>query len=81
MKLNARALAFTAAIFWGGLVFLVACGNQMWGYGETFCMLMDSLYPGYHYGSWGSVFVGTGYAVMDGLVAGWVFGWLHNRFS
>ena len=81
MKFNPRALAFTTGIGWGGLVLLVAVGYQMWGYGEAFLVLMDSLYPGYHYGSWGSVFVGTGYAVMDGLVAGWVFGWLHNRFS
>jgi hypothetical protein len=48
-------------------------------YGESFLQLLDSIYPGYHAsGGFGSVVIGSLYAVVDGAVGGLVFGWLYN---
>jgi hypothetical protein len=80
MKLNVKALAYAASIFWGALVFCVALAEKLWGYGVAFLQIMDSLYPGYHIGAgWWSVVVATLYALLDGLVAGALLGWLYNR--
>ena len=80
MPLQIRALALSAAIFWGAMFFLIGLGHLVWGYGEPFLLLMASLYPGYTCGGGiVSVLVGTLYAVLDGLVAGAVLAWLYNR--
>ena len=80
MDLSIRAVGFTAAIFWGALMLCIASANAAWGYGGAFLTLMDGLYPGYtHDGTIWSLIVGTLYAVVDGLVAGVIFGWLYNR--
>jgi hypothetical protein len=43
---------------------------------------MASVYPGYHAtGSVSSIAVGTLYGVLDGAVAGLLFGWIYNRFA
>ncbi len=82
MKLSVKGLALTAGIFCGGTVFLVAIGHAWWGYGAAFLQLADSLYPGYHAGGGvGSIFVGTIYALLDGLVGGAVFAWLYNKVA
>ena len=83
MKLNPKALAITAALFWGATLLLTGIANLIWhGYGQAFLDLMASCYPGYHAtASFGSVIVGTLYALLDGLIAGWVFAWLYNIFA
>jgi hypothetical protein len=45
--------------------------------------MIDSIYPGYQYGSWGfgGVIVGTLYAAVDGFVMGIIFAWLYNLFA
>jgi hypothetical protein len=54
--------------------------NMIWpSYGESFLQLLDSIYPGYHVsGSFGSVVIGTLYAIVDGGVGGLAFGLLYN---
>lgn len=43
---------------------------------------MSSVYPGYKtVGGFGSVTVGTLYALVDGAVGGAIFAWLYNSFS
>jgi hypothetical protein len=82
MKLNLRALAMSAAVFWGLFVFLTGLVNMVWsGYGVGFLAVVKSIYPGYD--ASGTVFdliVGTLYALVDGAVGGLIFGWLYNRF-
>jgi hypothetical protein len=80
MKLAIRPLAVACAILWGGAVFLCGTANLIWpAYGEAFLQLLDSIYPGYQAsGSFGSVVIGTLYAIMDGAVGGLVFGLLYN---
>jgi hypothetical protein len=83
MRLNSKALAFSAGILWGLAVFLVAAANLIWsGYGGRFLELVASIYPGYHATrSIGDVIVGTLYALLDGAICGLVFGWLYNLFA
>jgi hypothetical protein len=82
MKLNLRALALTAGILWALAVLLVGGANLVWsGYGVAFLQLMASIYPGYHAaGSVGDLIVGVLYALLDGAICGFVFGWLYNLF-
>ena len=78
--LNIKALAVTAAVVWGAVLFLTGLANQIWsGYGVGLLDVIASLYPGYHGpGGFGSVIVVTLYGVADGLVGGAVFAWLYN---
>lgn len=83
MRLSIRSLAITCAILWGGCVLLLAIANAIWsGYAVAFLQAVDSVYPGYRAGGGlGSVIVGTLYAIVDGAVAGILFGWIYNRFA
>jgi hypothetical protein len=80
MSLNVKALAITGAILWGGACLLVGLANLMWAsYGVACLELAGSIYPGYGGpdGLW-SVIVLTLYALVEGAVAGAIFGWLYN---
>jgi len=83
MKLSTGALTITAAILWGGGVLFCGAANLIWpSYGLAFLQLVASIYPGYHATrSLDGVVVGTGYAILDGAVAGLLFGWLYNYFA
>jgi hypothetical protein len=83
MKINVIALALTAGLFWAASLLVVGSANMIWpGYGRAFLELAASLYPGYHPGpAIGSVITGTLYALVDGTIAGAVFGWLYNLLS
>jgi hypothetical protein len=81
MRLSLRGLALSFGILWGGCVFLVGLGNLVWPeYGTALLDIARSIYPGYGKtsGLWG-VIVGTLYALLDGAIAGLIFGWLYNR--
>lgn len=83
MKLNVRALAFTAALIWGILAMLLTgLANLIWpSYGREFLQVMASVYLGYHATpSLGQVIIGTLYGLVDGAVCGAVLGWLYNVF-
>lgn len=84
MKFNLKALTLTAALMWGVLaVFLTGIANLLWPhYAEGFLKLLASIYPGYSgAASLGQVLIATGYGLVDGAVAGLVFGWLYNKLS
>lgn len=83
MKLSLKSLTITAAVLWGVIVFLVAVANLIWPpYGAAFLNTVSSVYPGYEVtGSFGSVIVGTLYALLDGAIGGAVFAWLYNIFA
>ncbi len=81
MRLNVRAMALTIGILWAIAFFLIAAGQQVWPtYGVAFLEVMDGLYPGYEPGGFGSVLVGSLYAVVDGAIGGGIFAWVYNRF-
>ena len=80
MQLNVKAMALTFGILWAAAFFLVAGAQQMWPmYGVAFLELMDSVYPGYAPGGFGSVIMGSLYALLDGAIGGAVVAWLYNR--
>lgn len=83
MKWNIKAAAFTVALMWGGGMFFMGVSNMIWpGYGEAFLNVIGSVYPGYEPGSgWGSVLVGTGYAVVDGALGAALAAWVYNLVS
>ena len=79
MRLSVRALALSFGVLWGAAVFLVGIGHLIWpGYGTAMLELAASVYPGYSVGGFGSVIVGTLYALVDGAIAGAVLAWLYN---
>jgi len=82
MRLNANALAVTVSVLWGISVLVVGLVNVIWpSYGQAFLQLCASIYPGYNPGNGVSlVFIGTIYALIDGLVGGAIFAWLYNLF-
>ncbi len=82
MKLNLKALAFTAGVLWAVAVLITGIANLIWsGYGTTFLQVIASIYPGYEVTrSFGAVVIGTLYALVDGAVGGLIFAWLYNLF-
>jgi len=83
MRFNVIALSATVALFWGAAVLVVASANLIWPtYGRAFLELAASIYPGYHPSpAIGSIITGTLYGLVDGAIAGAVFGWLYNLLS
>ena len=80
MKLSIRGLTLALGILWGGIGLLCAVANLIWPpYADVFLNCLASIYPGYDHAStaW-SVVVVTLYALVDGAVAGLVFGALYN---
>jgi len=84
MKLNKLSLALTAAIFWGGAVLLVGIANLIFhSYAANFMSLVASIYPGCHYlggSGFGGVMIATLWALIDGLVCGFLFALIYNAF-
>jgi hypothetical protein len=83
MKLDIKAMAFTAGILWAACFLLTGLANLVWpSYGGAFLDLGASIYPGYHGpAGFGSVIVVTLYALLDGVVCGAVFAWVYNAFA
>lgn len=83
MRINVKALALAAGILWALAVLFVEIVNLFWsGYGTSFLHIVASIYPGYHAtGTVGGVITGALYALVDGAICGWVFGWFYNLFA
>lgn len=84
MKLNTKALALSAAILWGGYVFLVALlawlgVNLPWFNGQIVTELAK-VYFGYAATFVGAL-LGLIYGFVCGYVSGWLFGWLYNKLA
>lgn len=80
MKLNVKAVALSAGIIWGlGLFFLtwwiIAFEGQT---GEQ--TFIGMLYRGYNISAMGSL-IGLVWGFADGLIGGFIFAWLYNRFA
>ena len=84
MKLDARAMAVTLGLLWGGALLVVGLANLAWdGYGDGVLSVMASVYPGYQAGtgSLGQALVGAGYALLDGAIGGALLAWIYNLFA
>ena len=82
MKLNIKALALAAGIFWGAGMFLTGIANMMYpDYAVKFLEVMASIYPGYQpFTGFTSVIIGTVYGFIDAGISGAIFAWLYNCF-
>jgi hypothetical protein len=80
MKLSIKAASAACGLLWGGGVLSVSLAHLIVpSYGAGFLGAMSSVYPGFHAsGSWPDVLVGTGEALVDGLIGGLIFAWLYN---
>jgi len=83
MQLSVKALTIVVAILWGGgMLFTGLVNLAVPSYGVECLKLMSSVYPGFHAsGTLVDVLVGTGYGLVDGAIAGFLFGWLYNFFA
>jgi hypothetical protein len=83
MRLSTKAVAFTCAIMWGGLLLLVSLGDMMWPeYGDDILDIAADIYPFYDGpGGIGPMLLVTFYGLVDGLIGGFIFGWLYNHFA
>ncbi|RMH03375.1 MAG: hypothetical protein D6702_06080 [Planctomycetota bacterium] len=79
MKLDPRAAALAGGILWAVAVGGVALIHTAADYGGTFLQMAASIYPGFAAdGGIGDALVGTGYALVDGAIAGLLLAWLYN---
>jgi hypothetical protein len=83
MRLSLKSVTFACALLWGGAVLFVGLINLASPpYGMEFLKLASSVYPGFHASrTFVDVLVGTGYGLVDGAIAGLLFGWLYNLFT
>ncbi len=83
MRLSVKGLAITSGLLWGGALLFVGLLNLAFAsYGSSFLHMMSSVYPGFHFArTFTDVLVGGVYGLVDGAVAGLLFGWLYNFFS
>ncbi|HKW92215.1 MAG TPA: hypothetical protein VJX92_09965 [Methylomirabilota bacterium] len=83
MRLDIKALALATGILWGTAVLIATLANLVWPtYGGVFLDGLASVYPGYHAGrTVADVFVGTGYAFVDGGIGGGLIACLYNCLS
>ncbi len=83
MRFNVSALSLSIGLFWGVLMLVVGLVNLAWpAYGHDILELVASISPGYRAAaSIGQVVMGTLYGLVDGVIAGAVFGGLYNWLS
>ncbi len=82
MKLSLRAMAIAIGLLCGGCIFFFGIVNLAApSYGMEFLKLASSVYPGFHASrTFADVLVGTGYAIVDGAIGGFLLAWLYNLF-
>jgi hypothetical protein len=80
VKISLRGIAIAAGALWGGaILFLGLINLASPSFGLSFLQVISSVYPGFHVSrTIGDVLTGTVYALIDGAIAGLVFGWLYN---
>jgi hypothetical protein len=84
MKFDVIRFGYAIASIWGLVILLAGVANLLWPtYGVEFLKIIDSIYPGYHFGQsgFGGVLVATLYAIIDALVIGIVFAWFYNLIT
>jgi hypothetical protein len=76
-------MSLVSALFWGASTLLICLlPRAMPQYGAGFLDGFSSIYPGFHGArSLADALLGTGYAIVDGGVGGFLLAWLYNTFA
>ncbi len=77
MKLNLKALAVTAGLFWGFMIFFVTWWIMLFEGASGGVTCLSMIYRGYCVSPLGSI-IGLLWGFFDGLIGGAIFGWLYN---
>jgi len=77
MKLDVKAFAITAAVFWGSGLFLLTWWIILLDGSSTAPTFIGQIYRGYTVTPTGSL-IGLVWAVVDGLIGGAIFAWIYN---
>ncbi len=80
MRLSLKGMTVAAGLLWGGAIFFLGLINIFRPtYGANFLQAISSVYPWFHASrSFPDVLIGTLDALIDGAIAGLLFGWLYN---
>ena len=80
MRLSEKAMTIVSALLWGTGILLVGLIHlAIPASGKAFLEGISSVYPGFHGArSFTDALVGTGYALLDGGIAGFILAWLYN---
>ena len=79
-KLNPKALAIGFGILLAICVFILGLMPVFFnGWGKTMVLEISSVYIGYKPGVLGAL-IGSIWAFVDGLIGGYLIGWLYNKF-
>ena len=84
MKFDVIRFGCAVASIWGLVILWAGVANLLWPtYGIEFLKIIDSIYPGYHFGQsgFGGVLVATLYAIIDAWIIGVIFALIYNKFT
>ncbi len=79
-QLNVLAAGLTAAVFWGGSMFLGTWIAMWFEYGSSLLEVMTGCYPGYEITPIGSL-IGLFWGFIDAFLGGVILAWLYNFFN
>ena len=80
MKLNVKAFALTAALFWGLALFFITWWIILLDGATGEITFLGRIYIGFNISPGGS-FIGLLWGLVDGLIGGAIFAWLYNLFA
>ncbi|MDP6786756.1 MAG: bacteriophage holin [Rhodospirillales bacterium] len=80
MKLNVKAFALTAGLWWGSGLLLLTWWAIAFGAASGDAAFLGRLYIGYTVSPAGSV-LGLAWGFVDGLIGGAIFAWLYNLLA
>jgi len=79
MRLNMKAFSLTCALFVGVGLFLATWWIILFNGSSGEATFIGNVYRGYNISPIGSV-IGLVWGFLDGLIGGFIFSWLYNRF-
>ena len=79
-KFSVKALATSAGLIWGVLVFLTTILSIYTGYASEMLDVVSGIYPGYSI-TWGGAVIGFVYGFIDLFICFVIFGWLYNKMA
>lgn len=77
MKIDSLRLGVTSGLVWGGGVLMLGILVALFNWGTPFMIVLASIYKGYG-SSFGGIFIGTIWALIDGFCAGFFVGLVYN---